>query len=252
MGTSRDRTSGTGGDWTLLKRASSRYIRTLTGGSGNQTGRARTVLARHVPLLGGAGGAAASARAGRAGAGGLGGWLADMAVGGLDSALRGTGLAELVGKDRYDIVEGLLTKFTGDGDDLDAQAARDAMCDVLDDVFADANSWDELADPSLTDRSGAEVLNLLEMFLTNYVYNRVPVLAERLGRIADHEAARRADREMREVIRSCVRFELPPGTDALHVAWNGPQGQQIIAAVLEGTYLLLGAHPDTDSAAETS
>jgi hypothetical protein len=40
------------------------------------------------------------------------------------------------------VLDDLITFIAGD--DLDSQAARDAACDVLDEIFGDADTWTEL------------------------------------------------------------------------------------------------------------
>ncbi|MFB9303543.1 Qat anti-phage system QueC-like protein QatC [Kibdelosporangium philippinense] len=115
--------------------------------------------------------------------------------------------------------------MAGDGGDLESQAARDAMCVVLDHVFVDADMWDELADAADTAVSRENLVSLLEMFLAQYVYNRVPVVAEALSRITDPQAARRADENMRQIIQDLVSLRLPE--DPFTVDWSGPQGQEI-------------------------
>jgi hypothetical protein len=195
------------------------------------------VLANHVPLLGGAAAAATSGLAGRTGVQGLGGFLADMGSSGLDAALRETGLADLVGRDRFDIVDGLVTQLAGPGDELDSNAARDAMCEVLDDLFTDADSWAELDDPALR-IDEQQIVTLLEKFLAHYIYNRVPVIAERLGRITDPETARKADREFRLMIEGCVKLELM-AIDPLRVDWRGPEGRSIADQAMQSAYIWL-------------
>lgn len=56
MGTSTDRTGGTGGAWTPLKYAATTYMNAADSGRRSPTA-ARRVLARHVAVLGGAAGA---------------------------------------------------------------------------------------------------------------------------------------------------------------------------------------------------
>jgi hypothetical protein len=234
VGTSADRTAGSGGAWTPLKFAATSYIRGL--GSGTSRDRARRLLARHVPVLGGAGGAAAGAQAGRSGIQRLGALLTGIGGPGLADTLAALGLASLVGHPRFDALDELVTLVAGDGNDLDSQAARDAACDVLDALFADADAWEELTSTTV---SRQELISLLEMFLARYVYNRVPVIAERLGRLADPEAARRADDEMRQIVEDLVAIRLP--ADPFAVDWSGPQGRTIAEDAIRAVYKTLEA-----------
>lgn len=232
MGTSADRTAGRGGAWTPLKTATNAYVKGLgRSDSGERAGR---VLARHVPLLGGASRAAATAHSGRSGIARLGALLAGIGAEGTGQALADLGLGRLVGEDRFTVLDELVTYIAGAGDDLDSGAARDAACDVLDEVFGDADTWDELDQVGV----GREQLMLvLERFLALYVYNRVPVVAERLSRLTDPVAMQKADQEMRKVIADLVAIELP--ADPFAVDWSGPDGRDIADRALRSTYELL-------------
>lgn len=239
MGTSADRAAGAGGNWTPLKNATNAYIRSL--GRTDSTERAHRVLARHVPLLDGADGATASARAGRSGIIRLGGLLSGLGTGTPGQAFAALGLGHLVGQDRFTVLDELVTHIAGNGDDLDSGAARDAACDVLDEVFGDADSWEELDQVSV-DRD--QLGMLLERFLALYVYNRVPVVAERLSRLTDPMAMRKADQEMREIIADLVAIELP--ADPLSVDWGGAEGRTIAERSVASTYELLSALEDQE------
>src|SRR4051794_18389937 len=103
MGTSSDYTGGTGGSWTPYKHAASNFAR--RGGSK----RAEKVLARYVGALGGAQKASVSGRAAGVGAGqGIGAFGAGLASDGFTPTLDRFGLGHLVGKDRYDVLDGLV------------------------------------------------------------------------------------------------------------------------------------------------
>ncbi|MER7278050.1 hypothetical protein ABT369_26770 [Dactylosporangium sp. NPDC000244] len=184
-----------------------------------------------MPVLGGAGAATASARAGRAGIQRLGDFLTDIGTGDLGSALRDAGLERLVGQDRFDVLDELITYIAGDGSDADSQAARDAACDVIDDVFGDADSWDDLHATAI---SAEDLPRLLEAFLARYIYNRMPVVAERLSRLFDPQAAQQADADMRAIIEDMVAIAMP--TDPFNVDWSGPQGRQIADDALRRAY----------------
>jgi hypothetical protein len=238
MGTSTDRAGGSGGAWTPLKYAATSVMHAADSGQHSPTAL-RRVLARHVVVLGGIAGAVAGARAGRAGAQRLGAVLAGIGEGGLGTALTGQGLGELVGADRLTVLDALAGYVAGDGADLDGQAARDAMFDVLAELFPDADSWADL-DAVRLDSDG--VRELMELFLARYVYNRIPVIAERLARLDDPVKAQRAEQDLQQMVRSFVHLRLPD--DALRVDWGGPQGRAIIDDTLRAVYEALNALED--------
>jgi hypothetical protein len=185
-------------------------------------------------VLGGAGAAAAGARAGRSGVQRLGALLAGVGGTGLENALTSLGLASLVGRTRFDVLDELITFVAGDGDDLDSQAARDAACDVLDEVFGDADTWTELTSTADMTVSRENLPSLLETFLAQYVYNRVPVIAERLSRITDPHAVHHADEEIRQIIQVLVSLRIPD--NCFTVDWAGPEGHQIAEDAVRMTY----------------
>jgi hypothetical protein len=230
MGTSSDYGGGTGGAWTPFKRAATDYAK--HGGRG----RAERVLARHVGTLGGATGATRSARTGIAGAANLAGLLAGIARDGLTATLRDAGLADLVGRGRFDIVRALVDLIAGAGSDREGQAARQAALDVIDELFADSQDYDELAEITL-DADG--VVAALEAFLAAYVYNRLlPQIDERLTRLADAAERKRLDADLRQLIRARVQLGLRD-IDPLAVDWSGAEGRRIITNALRAVYRVL-------------
>ena len=237
MGTSADRSTGSGGAWTPLKHATNSYVRGI--GRSDSNTRARRVLARHIPLLGGAFGAASSARAGSAGIRQLGALLSGIAANGVTATLTTLGLTRLVGSDRFVVLDELITFIAGDGDDLDAQAARDAACDVLDEVFVDADTPEELAAVTVDE---AELATILERFLALYVYNRIPVVAERLSRLADPTTMRQADQQMRQIITDLVAISLPD--DLSSIDWQGSGGRVLADNAVQPVYETFAALDD--------
>lgn len=239
MGTSADRSAGSGGNWTPLKLATNSYVHGL--GRSDSSDRARRVLGRHVPVLGGVGAAAATGRAGTSGVRRLGALLGGVGSSGVGPTLQALGLTHLVGQDRFVVLDELITFIAGDGDDLDAQAARDAACDVLDEVFGDADTWDELSAVGVDE---SELAGILERFLALYIYNRVPVVAERLSRLNDPAAMRQADQEMRQIIADLVAIHLPE--NPLSVDWLGGQGTAIAEQAMTSAYEALSALADQE------
>lgn len=234
MGTSADRAEGSGGAWTPLKHAAASYARAAAGGPGGTRVKAQRVLARHVAVLGGAATASAGARGGSRGITRLGGLLAAIGNSGISQALTEAGLAALVGKDRFDVLDGLITLVAGDAADVDSQAARDAACDVLDELFGDADTWAQLESVGVT----PDVLaTLLTMFLAHYIYNRVPVIAERLARLTDPAAAREADRQIIQMVQDLVALRMPD--DPMTFDWSGPDGVQFADDAIGDVYEIL-------------
>lgn len=238
MGTSTDRAEGSGGAWTPLKFAASNYARNAAGGLGGTRVNARRVLARHVAVFGGAAAAAAGARAGSRGVARLGGLLAGIGSSGLGPTLTQAGLAGLVGQDRFDVLDGLITLIAGDAADVESQAARDAACDVLDELFGDAETWTQLDGVNVT--SGM-LETLLTMFLAHYIYNRVPVLAERLARLTDPAAVHEADRQIIQMVQDLVTLRMP--SDPLAFDWSGQDGAQFADDAIRDVYEILQSLP---------
>lgn len=240
MGTSADRTAGRGGDWTPLKVAATSYVRGLNRTDSKE--RAERVVARHVAVLGGAATAASTGVAGTRGIRRLGALLSGFTVEGVQQTLNTLGLVQLVGQDRFVVLDELVTFIGGNGDDLDAQAARDASCDILDELFGDADSWQELTGVGVTE---VELKNLLERFLALYIYNRMPVVAERLGRL-NPAAQRQADQQMRDIIENLVGITLPDNVG--NIDWEGAQGRAIAENAMKSTYEAISALDAEDQA----
>jgi len=234
MGTSSDFGGGRGQAWTGLRRASTQF-----GKEGGDK-RAARVLARFVETLGGAVAAAAGAAAG-AGvrtAQQVGSLGAGIAASGLSDTLQDLGLGHLVGASRFDVVEGLLDALAGPGDALEEQAARTAACDVLDDLFADAETYEELQGIVLDAGAVAEILHA---FLAAYIFARLaPALDERLNRLGDSQLARRRERELRDYTRAVIRLELQ-GRDPLTVDWAGSEGRTLVEAAMLAVFEQLEA-----------
>jgi len=233
VGTSSDYAGGSGGAWTPLKRAATSYAK--YGGRE----RATRLLARHVAALGGAAGAASAARAGMLAGQRLGGLLAGVATEGLTPTLERLGFAELVGRDRFEILDALITHLAGPGSDLEAQAARDAACDILEELFPEGTAYEDLASVTV---DAEDLERLLALFLAAYVYNRVPIIAERLTRLSDPQAAERMDKELRDYIRAYVDLKL--GDDPLAIDWAGAEGRGIVERAIQALYALLEAEEE--------
>lgn len=229
MGTSSDYVGGTGGKWTPYKHATSNYAR--HGGEG----RADKVLARYVGAMGGAGAVAAGTRAFGVAAGqALAGLGAGIATDGLTSTLQSLGLGDLVGKNRWEVLDGLLEAFGGDGSSLEDQAVQKALIDAFAELFPeDAQAYEELEKVEL-DRDS--FVKGIERFVANLAYARLlPTLAEKFSHIENPVEARKAYQTLRDRLHALVRLELSD-RDPLSVDWRAPEGEAILGKVIDQLY----------------
>lgn len=227
MGTSASNSGGTGGAWTDFKRDASAFAR-----HGGQS-RAAKALAGYVAAAGGAAGAVATGGAGvRTGQS-----LARFLTGstgstGVAGGLETVGLGHLVSADRFAILSELLDRFAGSGSDLEAQAARNALLDVLDEVLPE----DENVPLDEVRLDESAVIDLLQRYLMALIYNRaIPVIDERLTRLENPQLAQQRDQELRGYIEALVRLRTQ-GTTPLAIDWQGEQGREFIERMLRAVY----------------
>jgi hypothetical protein len=226
VGTSKSNTGGSGGAWTGFKRNA-----TLFAKHGGQ-GRAAKALAGYVATMGGAAAAAAAAGPGGRTGQSLGAFLVESTgPTGLAGGLEAIGLEHLVGQDRFTVLSELVTAFAGTGSDLEAQAARNALLDVLDALLPedetplDSVQLDEVA-----------VTESLCQYLVALIYNRaIPVIDERLTQLQNPQLAQQRDRELRDYIDALVRLRMQ-STSPLEIDWQGERGRSFVEGILRAVY----------------
>lgn len=229
MGTSSDYTGGRGGSWTPYKHAASNFAR--HGGDI----RADKVLARYVGALGGAGAAASSGRSAGVGAGqAIGALGAGLASEGLTPTLERLGLGHLVGRDRYDVLDGLVEELIGDGGTLEDQAVERAIVEAFQELFPDdALDYEDLESVQL---DSDDVVRLIEHAIAAWAYARMlPTLAEKFSHIEDREVAMRRYGELRERMTKLVRLEIGDRS-ALEIEWRGTEGEALLERVVDQLY----------------
>lgn len=227
MGTSKSNTGGTGGAWTDFKRDATWFAK--RGGSQ----RIAKTLAGHVAAMGGAAAAAAAATVGSRTGQSLGSFLAaSTGPSGLAGGLEAVGLGRLIGQDRFTILSELVDEFAGSGSDLEAQAARNALLDVLDEILPD----DDATPLDTVQLDEAAVTDALCRYMAALVYNRaIPVIDERLTRLENPALAQQRDQELRQYIVALVRLRLA-GMAPLDVDWQGDVGRKLIDGMLRAVY----------------
>ena len=227
MGTSKSNTGGTGGAWTDFKRDATSFAKR---GGGQRIAK---TLAGYVAAMGGAGAAAAAATAGSRTGQSLGALLsASTGPNGLAGGLEAVGLGRLIGEDRFTVLSELVSEFAGSGSDLEAQAARNALLDVLDEILPD----DATTPLDAVQLDETAVTDALCRYIAALIYNRaIPVIDERLTRLENPTVAQQRDQELRQYIDALVRLRLE-GTAPLNVDWGGIAGRELIDGMLRAIY----------------
>ena len=227
MGTTASYDGGRGGPWTKLKRDASSLARY---GGGLRVARA---LAGYVASSGGSARTTETANVGARTGSGLGGFLAAASEpGGISEAFRSIGLDHLVGCDRFTVLSGLLDEFSGNGSDLETQAARNALFDVLSVILPEETAG-QMDNVTLDSSSVADALR---MYIAALVYNRaIPIIDERLTRLQNPHLAQLRDREIRDYIEALVALRTS-NISPLTIDWSGRAGLDLINGILRATY----------------
>ncbi len=235
MGTSSRHSAPTGGDWTRAKTRLTNW----TKGGGRDDEVARAALGAFVAALGGASRAAESAAGGIKAASGLGEFLADVNRDGLDATLNQYGLSDLIGGERLDVLNEIAGRVAGAGDSMEEAVARDAILDVLGEIYSDARTFEEM---EALDIDADAIRDLLATYLAYYIYKRV--LQELGDRIADNagspEEAARLERQIRDQIRDLVALDLS-AIDPLAFDWAGRAGQERMRTLLADAFRMISA-----------
>jgi hypothetical protein len=227
MGTSKGNSGGTGGAWTGFKRNA-----TLFAKHGGQE-RAGRALAGYVAAIGGAAAAVASAAAGVRTAQSFARFLT-LSTGptGVAGSLEALGLERLVGADRFTVLSELVNAFAGSGNDLEAQAARSALLDVLDRILPD----DEATPLDTVQLDEAGITEALCRYISALIYNRaIPVIDERLTLLQNAPLAQQRDQELREYIDALVRLRMQD-KPLIGMDWQGQEGREFVEGILRAVY----------------
>lgn len=237
MGTSKDAAGGSGPNWKNLRHNATRFATT------GDRRYARHALRHHVATLGGAGAAAGGATAGRSAAQRFAAFVSGVAATDLNEALRRIDLGQLVGRDRFEVIDELAAYLAGDGGDTEAAAVRDAVLDALAELFGPEAT--EYQDLQATSPTAEDVRDLLVLMLTSLVFNRAaPALEERLMHaLRDNpDQVEQLEGDIRAIIRDTITLGLGDA-DPLEVDWLGDQGGTILDDALRDAYEILEQSP---------
>jgi hypothetical protein len=207
-------------------------------GGGASDDLARAALGAFVGALGGASKAAAGAAGGVRTAGGLGEFLADVSRDGLDTTLEAYGLEDLVGGEPVEVMNELAARIAGAGDSPEEAVARDALLDVLGELFEGADTFVDMDVLVIDD---AMLREFVARYLTEYIFLRV--LHEIGDRITDNAApaeAERLERELGDQIRALVDLDLST-IDSVDFDWQGAAGQARLQELLADAFRMVSA-----------
>jgi hypothetical protein len=232
MGTSSDYSGGSGGRWTPAKYAATSFSK--HGGRG----RAERALGLLVAALGGASAATSNSQAARQGARRLASFFSAASAEGMDAALQGRGLGELVGRPATEVIGALIDLVGGSGEDRAEVAAREAACDVLE-VLAETGTYQDLSE-ALPDEAGLD--EMLQTFIAAYVYRLLlPVFVERFERLEDVDKSAARDREVRETVEAIVAARFAEDTIKAS-SWTTEAADAQIDALFREVFNYLEGH----------
>ena len=232
MGTSKDYGGSTGGGWTGFKRAATRLA---TGDGGNRAIAA--VAGRYVEALGGATRGAESARGGSRATAGVARLLSGIGSDGFTPTLEELGLGEFVGATPLELIAAISEAVAGEGATLEEAAALEAAVWLIEDLFGDQATYEDLEGLAL-DEPG--VRDRLSKFIARYVYLRLlPLLDERLVQRGDPADAARLERQVWDYTLALTQQQLVD-VDIAGLDWNGLDGETVATDLIRSVYEVFG------------
>lgn len=219
---------------------------TRTGGQQPSPEKVREILDEYISSNGGSSGM--SSGRGRLGTGAtarsiassLGGFVSSVARVGLDSALRSTGLADLVGRPVTEVLLGLVARFGGADGDVDSVDARNALTTTMCELCQGIESPEELGTLLSNQVNENRLGTLLMNFFANYLYEQFcRVFFGQLITKHGDVKARSYLSAIRDVIRSDVSRQTV-GLDLNGIDWAGNQGKSMAQIIMKNTLAIFG------------
>jgi hypothetical protein len=242
MGTSKSYQAPTNPQWAEYKKEVTRVSRN----GAIPAIVAKSVLNNYIQTNGGAGavarggGTIGGSRASQKVGGRIGGFARSVATQGLDEALHDVGLSELVGKPAGEIALALIDKLSDDGSTLDEVDARNAVSDLITELLAEAETYEQVTEKLEEKLQLVSIDNLLIRFFGYYLYRQFcRLFYERLVARHGEDKTNHFLDSIRDFIVSELKFETF-GRDLTKVDWSGGEGNSISDEVLERTLKVFG------------
>ncbi|OYW24889.1 MAG: hypothetical protein B7Z55_00890 [Planctomycetales bacterium 12-60-4] len=153
----------------------------------------------------------------------------------MDSALRSSGLENLVGKSVTEILLGIVSLCGGTDGDIDSVDARNALSTTMDEMCKDVATPDELEAILTTQMNGDGLGELMIRYFGNYLFEQFcrTFFGQLVQKHGDLKATSFLD-SIRDVIKSDLAHRTV-GSDLTKVNWFGREGNQIATAIMKDT-----------------
>lgn len=223
------------GSWTSAKTVLGRAIK-----GGGDRRQLKNAAMRYLRARGGPGQAARAAASGRSATARLGGFLADVASRGLGAALEALNLATVVGRDARTVFAAIANALAPDGATPEQVVAREAVDDVLSDLYERFVN-DDVDLSRLDTLTEGDVSSAVIDSVTAYIYHRwIQELGVQLEKKAvTASEAVRLEREARLFVRDSVTLDLK-GKNLLTMDW-AREGNSLVEKIYIEAYTLFGA-----------
>lgn len=203
--------------------------------------KARDILRDYVSTNGGSGrmssgrGQLGNGRTAKNTARSLGGFVSSVSRDGLESALRSSGLENLVGKSVTEILLGIVSLCGGTDGDIDSVDARNALSTTMDEMCKDVATPDELEVTLTAQMNGDGLGELMTRYFGNYLFEQFcrTFFGQLVQKHGDLKATSFLD-SIRDVIKSDLAHRTV-GSDLAKVNWFGIEGNQIATAIMKDT-----------------
>ncbi len=240
MGTSKGYDAPSTPQWGDLKGKVSRLAKKGSPGHDNS----KQLVGQFIRANGGSQGVARNggmgAKSAQAIARNLGSFLSLVNRVGLDVALKQVGLEHLKDKTTSDIVLSLIDYFGEDASTIDQVDARNALSQLMDELFGEVEGIDGIGQVLEGSANPDNLTEILEKFFGYYVYQQFcRSFYERLASKVGNTQAESFLNDILDYIKSEITV-LSLDREITQVEWNGQEGEEICAQVLEKTLDVFG------------
>ncbi|WP_243356477.1 hypothetical protein [Bacillus litorisediminis] len=240
MGTSKGYDAPTTPQWGDLKGKVSRLAKEGPLGIDNS----KQLVGQFIRANGGSQGVARNggmgAKSAQAIAKNLGSFLSLVNRIGLNEVLKQAGLEHLKDRTTSDIVLSLIDYFGEDASTIDQVDARNALSQLMDELFEEAEGMDDIGQVLEGSANPDKLTEILEKFFGYYVYQQFcRSFYERLASKVGNTQAESFLNDILDYIKSEITV-LALDRDITQVDWNGQEGEEICAQVLEKTLDVFG------------